>query len=96
MVSSKIQSRKSSKPNNFFKVRRYEQKPRIVPNEAIGCGAPVCVLLDSRPKRFPSMCSFIGFVVTYALNQRIFHVQKGDCAYASKFTHQTTVSQIPC
>ena len=66
-------------------MKRYEHRPRLLPNEAPGCGAPICVIIDSRPKRFASMCSFIGFIVSYAMHQRIFHIQKGDCAYASKF-----------
>ena len=48
------------------------------------CGFPVCVLIDQRPKRFSSMCKFLGYLTLNNLDRRFFHVQKGDCADASK------------
>ena len=49
------------------------------------CGFPVCVLIDQRPKRFSSMCKFLGYLTLNNLDRRFFHVQKGDCADASKY-----------
>ena len=60
------------------------------------CGFPVCVLIDQRPKRFSSMCKFLGYLTLNNLDRRFFHVQKGDCADASKYrdrlksVHQVT------
>ena len=63
---------------------RWEHKEKIDPGDADHCGYPVCVLIDQRPKRFSSMCKFIGYLKINNLDRQFFHVQKGDCADASK------------
>ena len=49
-----------------------------------GCGRPICVLVDSRPVRFRSFCEFWEWLERDQIERRFFHLQKGDCADASK------------
>ena len=48
------------------------------------CGRPVCAIIDARPKRFRSLCALFNYMKDESLHHRILHVQKGDCAAASK------------
>ena len=47
-----------------------------------GCGNPVCVVIDQKPRRFKSLCSFIKFVKPRG--DQMNFIQKGDCYDISK------------
>ena len=66
------------------KVARYKHKDMLGEKDVKGCGRPVCAIIDSRPKRFPSLCNLTLYLMQHDLTRRMFHVQKGDCADASK------------
>ena len=75
------------------KVIRWEHKEKLDPKDTEGCGTPVCVLIDSRPKRFQSLCSFARHLKNAELNRQFFQVQKGDCADASMCITVYTISK---
>ena len=66
---------------------RWDHKEKIDPSDNPHCGFPVCAMIDQRPKRFSSMCKFLGHLKVNNLDRRFFHVQKGDCADASKYKY---------
>ena len=49
-----------------------------------GCGFPVCANIDSKPKRFRSLCQLVLYMKNNNMVRRVLHIQKGDCADASK------------
>ena len=49
------------------------------------CGFPVCAIVDAKPKRFRSMCQLVQYMKQENIIQRVLHIQKGDCADASKY-----------
>ena len=82
----------SDESDDFYKHEEYERDPE-------GCGFPICVLIDARPKRFRSLCQFIKYIKEESLHFRMFHIQKGDCTAASKSEKkpiQTAGSRIFC
>ncbi len=80
---------KPSKPLRPLNARvdRFPHKSNVITSEPSGCGSPVCTIIDSRPMRFPSMCSLVTYMTKDGLVKRLLHVQKGDCADASKNQH---------
>merc|ERR1711936_107805 len=48
--------------------------------EPLGCGFPICVEVDMVPKRFTSMCAFAKWMKETRQLNRVFMVQKQDCA----------------
>ena len=58
-----------------------------------GCGFPVCAIVDSKPKRFRSLCRLVQYMKDENLVRRVLHVQKGDCADASKWNLYVTYNQ---
>ena len=64
---------------NVFKMR--EEQP--------GCGFPVCAMIDMKPKRFKSLCRLIEYMKDQNMVRRVLHIQKGDCADASKHSFWT-------
>merc|ERR1719402_1093920 len=44
-----------------------------------GCGNPICVVLDQKPRRFPSLCQFRKWLLDTSRDCRINYIQKGDC-----------------
>ena len=44
-----------------------------------GCGNPVCVVIDSKPRRFQSVCKFIEFIEGTDRDKMMHFLQKGDC-----------------
>ena len=67
------------------KLRRWDHHEGLDPDEPKGCGYPICVDVDMRPKRFKSMCSFVKWLRDNNHVRRIFLVQKGGCEDVSKF-----------
>ena len=65
------------------KVKRYKHKDLLGDKDVKGCGRPVCAIIDSRPKRFASLCNFTLHLKQNEMTRRLFHLQKGDCADAS-------------
>ena len=49
------------------------------------CGFPVCAIVDAKPKRFRSMCQLVQYMKQENIIHRVLHIQKGDCADASKY-----------
>lgn len=49
-----------------------------------GCGFPVCAMIDMKPKRFKSLCRLVEYMKEKNMVRRVLHIQKGDCAEASK------------
>jgi len=44
-----------------------------------GCGNPICVVLDQKPRRFPSLCQFRKWLLDTSRDYQINYIQKGDC-----------------
>ena len=66
-------------------VVRWEHKERLDETEPeLGCGFPVCAVVDSRPKRFVSMCKFAAWMKEEGLTRRVIQVQKGGCEDVSE------------
>ena len=63
---------------------RWPHKEEIHKEDPPGCGFPVCVDVDMRPKRFESMCRFVKWLKENGHERRIFAVQKGGCEDVSK------------
>merc|ERR1711990_32642 len=57
----------------------YEYKEQLG-GEPLGCGHPICVEVDMVPKRFTSMCAFAKWMKETRQLNRVFMVQKQDCA----------------
>merc|ERR1711915_667350 len=48
--------------------------------EGMGCGNPVCVIIDAKPRRFRSLCQMAKFLrMNNRAEKYINFVQKGDC-----------------
>ena len=69
-------------------LKRWEHKEGINEKDPPGCGFPICVDVDMRPKRFASMCSFVRWLKDNGHERRIFAVQKGGCEDVSKLRYQ--------
>lgn len=65
-------------------VKRWPHQERLDPNEPMGCGFPVCAMVDMKPIRFQSLCNFTGWMRQEGHVRRIIEVQKGGCEDASK------------
>ena len=59
-----------------------------------GCGFPVCAMIDMKPKRFKSLCRLVEYMKEKNMFRRVLHIQKGDCADASKAFFKFNVLQI--
>jgi len=69
-------NRGSSKPSQ--KTVKEWKKDELDPGYAkMGCGNPICVLLDRRPVRFHSLCHFNREVA--ARGAQVNYIQKGEC-----------------
>merc|ERR1712142_1001685 len=44
-----------------------------------GCGNPVCVVIDRKPIRFPSICHYTEFACENSRKNQMNFLQKGDC-----------------
>lgn len=60
-------------------VKRWPHQERLDPNEPMGCGFPVCAMVDMKPIRFQSLCNFTGWMRQEGHVRRIIEVQKGGC-----------------
>jgi len=58
----------------------YQYKEQLG-GEPLGCGFPICVEVDMIPKRFTSMCAFAKWMKETNQQNRVFMVQKQDCAF---------------
>ena len=54
-----------------------DHKPRI------GCGVPVCTIIDMKIKTFRSICDMAKYLDENGMHRRVFEVQKGSCENAS-------------
>ena len=68
-----------SKLINIWPMKSWKEDPA-------GCGFPVCAIVDSKPKRFRSICRLVQYMKENNIVRRVLHIQKGDCANASKST----------
>ena len=68
-------------------LKRWDHKEGINKEDPAGCGFPICVDVDMRPKRFESMCSFTKWMIENGHERRIFEVQKGGCEDVSKLKY---------
>ncbi|TRY69476.1 hypothetical protein TCAL_03259 [Tigriopus californicus] len=60
-------------------VKRWPHQERLDPNEPLGCGFPVCAMVDMKPMRFQSLCNFTGWMQQEGHVRRVIEVQKGGC-----------------
>ena len=65
-------------------LNRWPHKEGVHKEDPPGCGFPICVDVDMRPKRFESMCRFVKWLKENGHERRIFAVQKGGCEDVSK------------
>merc|ERR1719244_249530 len=54
-------------------------KHKPTEEEPKGCGNPVCVVVDKKPRRFRSLCAFNKFLSEDRPGDQVNFVQKGDC-----------------
>jgi len=59
-------------------------KPKPIPHKPFsddppGCGNPICVVIDLKPRRFPSICQFIKYLKEHGRTEQMNFMQKGDC-----------------
>ena len=73
---------KASKRSLEATVNRWEHKVKIYAKDVDGCGTPICVNIDARPKRFESLCRFVSYLKTDCIKRQFYQIQKGDCADA--------------
>merc|ERR1719431_351806 len=72
-------SRGSIKPINAEGPKPFAHQARSEKEEPKGCGNPVCVVIDRKPRRFESLSSFNRFMGEERPGDQINFVQKGDC-----------------
>ena len=77
-------------------VNRWEHKEGLNKEDPDGCGFPICVDVDMRPKRFESMCSFTKWMKENGHERRIFEVQKGGCEDVSKLNSHIVANKCYC
>ena len=66
-------------------VQRWPHQEGLDPTEpTLGCGYPVCAVVDMKPKRFTSLCNLTSWMMEHGLERRVLEVQKGACEDASK------------
>ncbi len=66
-------------------VKRWPHQEALDSSEPLlGCGFPVCTIVDMRPKRFLSLCNLTAWMKEQGLERRVLEVQKGACEDASK------------
>ena len=53
-----------------------------------GCGNPVCVVIDSKPRRFRSVCAYLKFLCETNRKEQMNYMQKGDCYDISMFLNK--------
>ena len=56
-----------------------------------GCGNPVCVVLDRKPRRFRSLCHFVSYVAAQNRKNQVNFIQKGDCYDISKYNNNADI-----
>ena len=49
-----------------------------------GCGNPVCVVIDTKPMRFRSICQYLRVICDANRKEQMNFLQKGDCYDISK------------
>merc|ERR1712064_54710 len=49
------------------------------PEDAPGCGFPICTIVDMRVKSFKSMCHLVEWMVDTSKFRQVFEIQKGSC-----------------
>ncbi len=76
-------------------VLRWDHKERLDESEPEGCGFPVCALVDSRPKRFVSLCALAGWMREQGLERRVLELQKGGCEDVSELANFDLVIVLP-
>ena len=64
--------------------KRWNHKEGLHKDDPEGCGFPICVDVDMKPKRFESMCRFVKWMKDQGHERRIFVIQKGGCEDVSK------------
>ncbi|XP_023334540.1 uncharacterized protein LOC111706022 [Eurytemora carolleeae] len=68
---------RASNAKTQTQVKPFPHKPKK--DDPQGCGNPVCVIIDSKPRRFKSLCEFKSFLQTENRLSQVNFVQKGDC-----------------
>merc|ERR1719402_256769 len=76
-TKEEIKNDRSSTKNISKKVRPLPHQP--FKDDPQGCGNPICVVLDQKPRRFPSLCQFRKWLLETSRDCQINFIQKGDC-----------------
>merc|ERR1719402_150058 len=76
-TKEEIKNDRSSTKNISKKVKPLPHQP--FKDDPQGCGNPICVVLDQKPRRFPSLCQFRKWLLETSRDCQINYIQKGDC-----------------
>merc|ERR1719402_1660506 len=76
-TKEEIKTDRSSTKNISKKVKPLPHQP--FKDDPQGCGNPICVVLDQKPRRFPSLCQFRKWLLETSRDCQINFIQKGDC-----------------
>jgi len=68
---------RGSEKHRAINVKPWPHKPKN--GAPPGCGNPVCVIIDKKPRRFQSVCDMAKFMKTNSRCEQINFAQKGDC-----------------
>ena len=69
----------------------YRKRVQQVPNgfsfrdhkKKLGCGVPVCTIIDMKVKSFRSLCDLAAYMNENGMHRRVMEVQKGSCENSS-------------
>merc|ERR1719430_2685613 len=68
---------RGSKVDLSKKVKPFPHKPSE--KDPKGCGNPICVVIDRKPRRFKSICEYSKFACENSRKNQMNFIQKGDC-----------------
>merc|ERR1712142_875672 len=68
---------RGSNAHSQKKVKPLPHKPHK--DDPKGCGNPICVVIDRRVVRFPSICQYSKFACENSRKNQVNFIQKGDC-----------------
>merc|ERR1719233_2616952 len=68
---------RGSKVGMNKKVEPFQHKP--YKKDPKGCGNPICVVIDGKPRRFKSLCEYSEFACKNSRKNQMNFIQKGDC-----------------
>merc|ERR1719430_2060044 len=68
---------RGSKVDLSKKVKPFPHEPSE--KDPKGCGNPICVVIDRKPRRFKSICEYSKFACENSRKNQMNFIQKGDC-----------------